>query len=187
MSVDCSVNCCVFLSSETSRETSETKESAAGRQTSHSFAVPGCLIPAQSAEPSEPIACLATHATHSQKLQYVHVHTQLQDITSHPPHQFTTHHMQRVNQSGHTITLSLSHTHMHSLTHVHTHLSPLVAGYSSLLSDNDVSLVDTPGTPPPMPPKKHPHDPDHGWFSSEVLVSPAHLLAQCCKCDSTLM
>lgn len=79
--VGCSVNCCVLLFPETFRETSETKESAAGRQTSHSFAVPGGLIPAQSAEPSQPVACLATHAKHSQKLQYVHGHTPFQDIT----------------------------------------------------------------------------------------------------------
>lgn len=59
--------------------------------------------------------------------------------------------------------------------HVHTHFPPLVAGYSSLLSDNDVSLADTPGTPPPMPPKKHPHDADHGWLSSEVLARPRPL------------
>lgn len=46
-------------------------------------------------------------------------------------------------------------------------LSP-VAGYSSLLSDNDVNIVDTPGTPPPMPPKKHPHEIDNPGFPSEV-------------------
>ncbi|TNM89956.1 hypothetical protein fugu_004190 [Takifugu bimaculatus] len=49
----------------------------------------------------------------------------------------------------------------------HTPHTPRSSSYSSLLSDNDVSLADTPGTPPPMPPKKHPHDPDHGWLSSE--------------------
>uniref|UniRef100_A0A673ZHR1 Dedicator of cytokinesis 5 n=1 Tax=Salmo trutta TaxID=8032 RepID=A0A673ZHR1_SALTR len=41
-------------------------------------------------------------------------------------------------------------------------LSPLPASphtprYSSLLEDND-AITDTPGTPPPMPPKKHPHE-----------------------------
>ncbi len=43
-----------------------------------------------------------------------------------------------------------------------------VVGYSSLLSENDVNAIDIPGTPPPMPPKKHPHEIDNPMFSSEV-------------------
>lgn len=46
-------------------------------------------------------------------------------------------------------------------------------GYSSLLSDNDANTIDTPGTPPPMPPKKHPHEIDNPGLSSEV-----HLLRE---------
>lgn len=46
-------------------------------------------------------------------------------------------------------------------------LSPVV-GYSSLLTDNDVRTIDIPGTPPPMPPKKHPHEIDNSGFSTEV-------------------
>lgn len=45
-----------------------------------------------------------------------------------------------------------------------------VIGYSSLLSDNDANTLDTPETPPPMPPKKHPHEIDNPGFSSEVHV-----------------
>ncbi|AWP06688.1 putative dedicator of cytokinesis protein 5 [Scophthalmus maximus] len=41
------------------------------------------------------------------------------------------------------------------------------SSYSSLLSDNDANIIDTPGTPPPMPPKKHPHEIDNPRFSSE--------------------
>lgn len=43
--------------------------------------------------------------------------------------------------------------------------TPRSSSYSSLLSDNDT--VDAPGTPPPMPPKKHPYDIDMTAFSSE--------------------
>ncbi|XP_031675637.1 dedicator of cytokinesis protein 5 isoform X3 [Oncorhynchus kisutch] len=35
--------------------------------------------------------------------------------------------------------------------------TPRSSSYSSLLEDND-AITDTPGTPPPMPPKKHPHE-----------------------------
>ncbi|TKS79108.1 Dedicator of cytokinesis protein 5 [Collichthys lucidus] len=45
--------------------------------------------------------------------------------------------------------------------------TPRSSSYSSLLSDNDVSTVDTSGTPPPMPPKKHPHEMDGAGFFSE--------------------
>lgn len=48
-------------------------------------------------------------------------------------------------------------------------LSPVI-GYSSLLTDNDVRTIDTPGTPPPMPPKKHPHEIDNSRFSTEVCL-----------------
>lgn len=48
-------------------------------------------------------------------------------------------------------------------------LSPVI-GYSSLLTDNDVRTIDTPGTPPPMPPKKHPHEIDNSGFSTEVCL-----------------
>ncbi|KAM9743108.1 dedicator of cytokinesis protein 5 isoform 1-T1 [Menidia menidia] len=45
--------------------------------------------------------------------------------------------------------------------------TPRSSSYSSLLSDNDANNFDTPGTPPPMPPKKHPHEIDNPGFSSE--------------------
>uniref|UniRef100_A0A7N8WY97 Dedicator of cytokinesis 5 n=1 Tax=Mastacembelus armatus TaxID=205130 RepID=A0A7N8WY97_9TELE len=43
----------------------------------------------------------------------------------------------------------------------HTPRTPRSSSYSSLLSDNDSNIIDTPGTPPPMPPKKHPHEIDN--------------------------
>uniref|UniRef100_A0A673ZHF0 Dedicator of cytokinesis 5 n=1 Tax=Salmo trutta TaxID=8032 RepID=A0A673ZHF0_SALTR len=47
--------------------------------------------------------------------------------------------------------------------------SLLLPSYSSLLEDND-AITDTPGTPPPMPPKKHPHEMfDLSQNSSEFL------------------
>ncbi|XP_029573048.1 dedicator of cytokinesis protein 5 isoform X1 [Salmo trutta] len=47
--------------------------------------------------------------------------------------------------------------------------TPRISGYSSLLEDND-AITDTPGTPPPMPPKKHPHEMfDLSQNSSEFL------------------
>ncbi|XP_031587129.1 dedicator of cytokinesis protein 5 isoform X1 [Oreochromis aureus] len=49
----------------------------------------------------------------------------------------------------------------------HTPQTPRSSSYSSLLADNDVSTIDTPGTPPPMPPKKHPHEIDNSRFSTE--------------------
>nr|XP_046242635.1 dedicator of cytokinesis protein 5 isoform X3 [Scatophagus argus] len=49
----------------------------------------------------------------------------------------------------------------------HTPRTPRSSSYSSLLSDSDVNPGDTPGTPPPMPPKKHPHEIDNAGFSSE--------------------
>ncbi|KAA8592767.1 hypothetical protein FQN60_018222, partial [Etheostoma spectabile] len=49
----------------------------------------------------------------------------------------------------------------------HTPCTPRSSSYSSLLSDKDVNIIDTPGTPPPMPPKKHPHEIDNPGFSSE--------------------
>ncbi|XP_029018297.1 dedicator of cytokinesis protein 5 isoform X1 [Betta splendens] len=45
--------------------------------------------------------------------------------------------------------------------------TPRSSSYSSLFSDNDASSADTPGTPPPMPPKKHPHETDNARISSE--------------------
>uniref|UniRef100_A0A4W5LN69 Uncharacterized protein n=1 Tax=Hucho hucho TaxID=62062 RepID=A0A4W5LN69_9TELE len=46
--------------------------------------------------------------------------------------------------------------------------TPCSSSYSSLLGDND-AITDTPGTPPPMPPKKHPHEMfDLSQNSSEV-------------------
>ncbi|XP_067377259.1 dedicator of cytokinesis protein 5 isoform X2 [Channa argus] len=45
--------------------------------------------------------------------------------------------------------------------------TPRSSSYSSLLSDNDANAIDTPGTPPPMPPKKNPHEIDNPRFSSE--------------------
>ncbi|XP_071389833.1 dedicator of cytokinesis protein 5 isoform X1 [Centroberyx affinis] len=47
--------------------------------------------------------------------------------------------------------------------------TPRSSSYSSLLSDNDANIIDTPGTPPPMPPKKHPHEIDNPQFSSEFI------------------
>ncbi|CAB1319740.1 unnamed protein product [Coregonus sp. 'balchen'] len=47
--------------------------------------------------------------------------------------------------------------------------TPRSSSYSSLLGDNDAT-TDTPGTPPPMPPKKHPHEMfDLSQNSSEFL------------------
>ena len=71
-----------------------------------------------------------------------------------------------VSHNGRLLTQIRSHTHTRIFTDASV-LSP-VAGYSSLLSDNDVNTVDTPGTPPPMPPKKHPHEIDNAGFPSEV-------------------
>ncbi|XP_034025433.1 LOW QUALITY PROTEIN: dedicator of cytokinesis protein 5-like [Thalassophryne amazonica] len=45
--------------------------------------------------------------------------------------------------------------------------TPCSSSYSSLLSDSDVNTIDTPGTPPPMPPKKHPHDFDNQQLPSD--------------------
>ncbi|KAM6954210.1 dedicator of cytokinesis protein 5 [Aplochiton taeniatus] len=47
--------------------------------------------------------------------------------------------------------------------------SPRSASFSSLPGENDASLPDTLGTPPPMPPKKHPHEVDNSQHSSEYL------------------
>lgn len=49
-----------------------------------------------------------------------------------------------------------------------------MVGYLSLLNENDTNTTDAPGTPPPMPPKRHPHEIDNlGLISSEV-----HMLAK---------
>ncbi|KAJ8285850.1 hypothetical protein GJAV_G00031660 [Gymnothorax javanicus] len=46
--------------------------------------------------------------------------------------------------------------------------TPRSASYTSLSCDNDVTLDPT-GTPPPMPPKKHPHDGDSPMNSAEFV------------------
>lgn len=133
---DASADGSLVCSSETSGETSQTKESAAGRQTSHSVAVPGRLLPAQPVQPSEPPARLAAH---SQKLQYV------------PPGPRPPIRTPRVNLPS----LCLCHTHTHTLLQVTLRYSATVTPAwptprgrrRRCLQRNTPMIPTTPGSP----------------------------------------
>lgn len=179
--------CFPVFAPDSSGEAAETKEFTVGGPAAHPLPVPRGFIPAQLVQPSQPSPSLSTDTSHTTQLQCV---AESAPNTARRHSSFTSKyalHTEKEEYLTDSLWIStvwssaLIRSHTHTLTHgriftdacglkCFPFFSPVI-GYSSLLSDNDVNTNDTPGSPPPMPPKKHPHEIDNFGFSSEVIFS----------------